>query len=78
VITTPQTITPTAVVCCENNIPNTAMPRTAHATCHLRSKRSADQWPDRRGDGHDESVGERFRHLDPLRDEQRDHPAREA
>jgi hypothetical protein len=62
VITTPQTITPTIAV----------------FGMLFSQQTTADQWPDRRGDGHDESVGERFRHLDPLRDEQRDHPAREA
>ncbi len=37
-----------------------------------------DQRPDRRRDGDDEGVGQRFGHPDALRDQQRRHPAGEA
>ena len=75
-------MTPTAVVCCANSRPNTAMPIAAQAICHLRSKRSAKNTPISGpigvGDGDDEGVGERLGDVDALRDQKRRHPAGEA
>jgi hypothetical protein len=50
-IAAPAAITPTAVVCCENTSPDTAMPSEANASCHLRSQRSANQVADSAASG---------------------------
>ncbi len=62
-------------------MPNTAMPMQDRQTCHLRSIRSANSAADQReqriGEGDDEGILQRLRHMDALGDQQRRHPVGE-